>query len=230
MFKMRVALVGTLALFITSGIAASAASAAGPIWKVNGSRFETGDKQIKVTNSNTLILSSEVSTTPIVVECKSSKAEGAFISGNGTSQGQAKGFVVYEKCIVTLKPAAKCEVVEPIKTSATKSHLVTLAGGTQIDELFEPTSGKTFVTLTLKECNLFNGPHEVTGSVAAVVKPEDKEGVGGELEFPTTPISSVKIEGGAAKEVKLSLGPKAATFSGSYNAQLFSGEKFGAFH
>lgn len=225
--KMRAGILVLLALFITSGIAASAASASGPYWRVNTLRLETGTKQIKLQNKGQLVLKSEVGTTPITITCNSSISEASTIGGNRTNQGQDKGHITYTSCSDSV---TNCTPVEPITTKETKSYLALAATQTKIVDVFEPTEGETFTTITLKggTC-LLAGPHEVKGSVAAEIIPAGVENQEGLIVFPSTPIKKVKHEGTEITLPALMLGPKEATFSGIYGARLVSGEKFGAF-
>jgi copper chaperone CopZ len=238
MFKMRVALLGVLALFITSGIMTSVASANGPAWKVNGTRLGPQvKKQIKLLAGPTE-LKAKVTLIAVTIKCGTSKVSNAYIEGNGQGAGlDGASGIIYEQCKVPVP--ANCKVAEPIRTVPIKSQLVTLAGGQQIDDLVAPTQGETFVEIKLENngatCSVA-GTFPVKGNVAALVKPEDKEvkqgeaGFPPELEFPEKPITEVKKEGGAAVKIGLKLGAEAASFSGKYEARLESGEPFGAFH
>jgi hypothetical protein len=223
MFKMRVALLGVLALFIVSGIAASTASAAGPYWHVNGSRLESGAKQLKLQNKTTAVLA--IPSIGLEIECKSSISEGATIEGNGANQGQDKGRITYTSC---KSNAAGCTVGEPITTKPTKSYLAIAATQTKIVDVFEPTEGTLFVTIKLAggSC-LLAGSYEVTGGAVAEVVPAGTEAVEGLLSFPKTAITSVKHEGGAATTIELKTKGLASTFSSIYGAKLATGEKYG---
>jgi hypothetical protein len=225
--KMRAGVLALLALFIVSGIAASTSSAAGPYWRVNGSRLEKGSQAIKLQNKGALVLKSEISTTPITITCNRSISEASNIEGNLTNQGLDKGHISYTSCKSSV---TNCEVVEPVTTSETKSYLAIAATQTKIVDVFEPTTGEAFTTITLKggTC-LLAGPHEVKGSVAAEIIPAGVENQEGLMVFPSTPIKKVKHEGTEITLVALTLGAKEATFAGVYGARLASGEKFGVF-
>jgi hypothetical protein len=227
MFKMRVALLGVLALFIVSGIAASAASAVGPYWHVNGSRQEKGAFQNTLQVKGTAVLNSEIGTTKIVITCTASESEGATIEGNGTNQGQDKGQIKYSSCTVNVP---KC-VVEPITTKPTKSHLVTWKGAqSKYADLFEPTEGNTFTVVKIvkgAETCLVAAVLEVKGSVAAEVVPKESESQEGLLNFPSTAISEVFLEG-VTKNPSLLLGTKPAIFAAAYSSKLGT-NKFGVF-
>jgi len=150
MFKTRVALLGVLALFIASGIAASTASAAGPYWRVNGSRLPQGKAvQVKLQmKASAAVLRGSVGGIGVVVECHNSYAEGATIEGQGNFQGQDKGRVVFEQYKTTVK-GLTCVVTEPIKTNQLKSYLAYNPNSKQqkFIDVFEPQQGKVFVEL-----------------------------------------------------------------------------------
>ena len=236
MFKTRAALLGALALLITSGIATSVASAAGPFWRVNEVRLEKGSKEITVTAGVTELKAS-VLAIPVTIACETAKAEGASIIGNGASQGQdsAKA-IAFEKCSVVAPK--QCALTEStIKTVQIKSHLVIFTNAAKEDrigDLIEPTTGTDFTSIGLKsnppsKCP-FTEPFPVKGRTVAEVKVEGTELAAGELAFPTTPITEVKKEGGAAEKAMLEIGEgNKASFSGSFATKLVSGEKFGAF-
>lgn len=224
MFKARLAVLGALALFIVSGIAASTASASGPFWHVNGSKFETGTRQIKLQTKGSAVLKS--SSAKLEIECKNSISEGATIEGSKETQGQGKGRVSYSSCKVILPTG--CTVVEPIVTTSLKSYLANAATQTGIVEVFEPSTGLTFVTLKLLTCGSLTEVG-VNGSIAAEVIPAKVEGQEGLLAFPATAIGKVKHEG-VEKTLKLETIGFPATFTAAYGARLATfPEKFGAF-
>ncbi len=235
MFKTRVVLLGALALLITSGIATSVASAAGPYWRVNGSRLEKGSKETAIVAGATE-LKATVLGLKTTIKCESAKVENSSITGNGTSQGQdSTKAIVFEKCTVVAPKG--CATTENIKTVPVKSHLVFYTNAAEeekIGDLFEPTIGTEFTTIVLKnngteECGLA-AKFPVKGKTVAEVKPEGSEAISGELAFPVTPIAEVKKEGSPAEKVGLEIGfGNKASFSGKFETKLVSGEKFGAF-
>jgi hypothetical protein len=229
MLKIRVALLGVLVLLISSGIAASAASAAGPFWHVNGTKFTKGSKQNTLQNKMPVVLSSEIGTVPVKVVCTVSESEGATIEGNGNNQGQDKGRLKFTSCTVNV---SKCMVIEPIVTSLTKSHLVTFKGSqTKYADLLEPSEGTFFATVKITKeteaCSVA-AVLEVKGSVAAEVYPKEHETKEGLLNFPSIPIGTVFLEG-VEKNPGLFVGLKEARFSAAYGSKLVTGETFGVF-
>jgi hypothetical protein len=229
--KMRVALLGVLALFVVSGTAASSASALGPYWRTGGAgvRLEKGARQIKLQlKSSKAILRSEK--LELELTCNESHSEGATIEGNGTNQGQDKGRVSYSSCNV-VKPAG-CVVTEPIVTNPTKSYLAVNEGAQQnLVDVFEPTEGAIFVKIgfTGKACGVLAGAQPVDGSVYAELVPKEVENQEGLLNFPAKPVAKVKHEG-VEKTVGLTVAGDAAEFVATYGARLATfPEKYGVF-
>jgi hypothetical protein len=223
MFKMRVALLGAMALLVVSGFAASTASALGPYWKVNGSKL-VGTKAINLQLKGTAVLA--VPKIPLTVECTNSRSELSAINSNGTRQGQDKGQIKYTGCTVTESPTKGCKVNEPITTNQTKSYLAIAESPTRIVDVFAPEKLTVFVELVFTSCGLITN-EPVQGSVAAEVKPENTEVTEGDLQFPKPSIATVKKEGGASQPVELKVGGIVSTFSAGYGAKLVSNEKFG---
>lgn len=204
---------------------------AGPFRRVNGARFESGTKQIKLQlKSNAAVLVSPK--LELEVECKNSISEGATIEGNGLNQGQGKGRVSYSSCKVLKPNKAECTVAEPITTKPIKSYLAFREGAQQeFVEVFEPTEGNVFTNLTFsKGCPLIiAGTQPVDGSAAAELVPKEAEVQEGLVNFPTTPIEKVKHEG-VEKTIGLTIGgsTNSASFSAAYGARLATfPEKFG---
>ena len=199
-----------------------------------GSRLETGTKPTTIVAGATE-LKATVLGLKATIRCESANVENSSIDGNGTGQGQdlAKS-ITFEKCSVT---SPKGCATQNIKTVPVKSHLIIYTNATgeeKIGDLFEPTTGTEFTTITLEkngteECGLA-ATYPVKGKAVAEVSPEGVEATAGELAFPTTPIAEVKKEGAAAEKVGLEIGSgNKASFSGKFNTKLVSGGKFGAF-
>ncbi len=229
MFKMRVVLLGVLALLVTSGIAASTASATGPYWRVAGARLEKGAKQIKLQLKDKAVLVAETNPEPLRIECSKSISEGATIEGNGTSQGQDKGRISFTSCTTSLK---ECGVVEPIATKPTKSYLATATTQTKIVDVFEPTEGDKYVEITLKgKCASLpiGTPEPVTGAVVAELIPAGKESPEGQMVFPEKPIMEVKHEGTTVNIERLKFATIPSGLSAGYGVRLATGERYGVF-
>jgi hypothetical protein len=234
MFKIRGALFGALALLVLSGVAASAASAAGPYWHVNGARLETGSKEVAL-KAGATELKATVLGVPFVILCEAASSAGATITGNGENQGQdsAKS-ITFEKCRAT--SSFKACTVENVKTVPVKSHLVLIVGTEGIGDLIEPTSGSEFTKIVIKNPGVESCPFKkeetfpVKGSTVARVSPEGSEAATGELSFPAVPITEVKKEGETRKVgLFVSREENKASFSGNFEAKLTTGEKFGVF-
>lgn len=199
----------------------------GPYWHVNGSRLESGKKQVKLQSKNSAVLSS--TTLGLELECKNSISEGATIEGNGVSQGQDKGRLSYSSCKV-IKPAG-CTLAEPITTNPTKSYLAFNVGAQQsIVDVFEPTEGVMLAKFIFsgKACGVLSGAQPLDGSVAANIVPKGQESQENLFAFPTTAVTVIK-HNGAEKKIGLTFAGAAATLSGAYGARLATGEKWGAF-
>jgi hypothetical protein len=222
MSKMRVALLGAMALLVVSGFAASTASAAGPYWHVGGSRFEKGATGIKLQLKGKAVLS--VPSAGFSIECNGSVSGSSTINGNGTDQGQDKGQLTFSQCTTTL---SGCTVAEPITTNQTKSFLANAETQTKIVDVFAPEKGETFVVLNFSSgCGVLAGAQTVKGRVAAEVIPAGVELKEGILDFPTTAISSVKHEG-VTVAAGLKIGGLVSTFGATYGARLESGANYG---
>ncbi len=226
MFKVRLAVLGALALFIVSGIAASTASASGPFWHVGGTKFEAGTRQIKLQSKGVAVLKSPLA--GLEIECKNSISEGATIEGSKETQGQGKGRVSYSSCVVLKPTTAGCTVAQPIVTNPLKAYLAEAATQTNYVEVFEPGQGIVFVTLKLTNCKPL-GEVGVDGSIAAEIIPTKANGQEGMIAFPSTAISKVKHEG-VEKTIKLETVGDPATFNAVYAARLATfPETFGVF-
>jgi hypothetical protein len=199
-----------------------------PDWFVGGIQLKQGVRQMKWQVKGTPILSATFGEAKVVVECNRSVSEGATIEGQGNFQGQGKGRLTFTSCKVA-KPE-KCTVAEPITTVQTKAHLASFRGQSKIAVLFEPTEGKTYVTLKFSGsgCGVIAGSEPVTGTVAAEAIPTNVEGQEGLLNFPEQAIKTVSLEG-QERSLGLSLGGQPTVFSAAYGVRLASGESFGAF-
>jgi hypothetical protein len=230
MLKTRVALLGVLALFIASGIATSAASAAGPYWRVNGTRLAQGaSKQVKLQSKGVTVLKGEALGATVEIECHNSYSEGAAIEGQGNFQGQDKGRVVFEQC--TVGGTAGCTAVaEPIKTNQIKSYLAYDPNNKQqkFIDVFEPQQGSTFVVLRLSGGVFCPAEAAVAGAAAAEIIPIEKENQEGLLNFPIKPITKIEHEQ-QVRTIGLKFANEPAVFSGAYGARLQTNEKWGVF-
>jgi hypothetical protein len=230
MFKTRVAMLGVLALFIASGIATSTASAAGPFWRVNGSKLGQGAvKQIKLQSKISSVLVGKLAgIATIEIECKNSVSEGATIENNPNTQGQDKGRVSFTQCRV-IQPAG-CTVVEPITTNQLKSYLAINPNNKQqkFVDVFVPQQGTTFVNIRFSPACLGVNEAAVTGSVAAEIVPVEKEVQEAILDFPPSPITSV-VYLQQEQKIGLTFAGEPAIFDTVYGARLQTNEPFGVF-
>jgi hypothetical protein len=226
-FKMTMPLLGILALFAISGLTASVASAAGPYWHVNGSRFEKGTRQIKLQlKSSKAVFRSEK--LGLEFTCNESRSEGATIEGSGTNQGQDKGRISYTSC--TFAKPVGCLLTGPIVTNQMKSYLAVNEGVQQnLVDILEPAEGTLLFKLTFtgKACGVFAGAQPVDGSAYAEFVPKEVEGQEGLLNFPSVPVAKVKHEG-VEKAVGLTIAGVPFEIVDTYGARLATfPEKFG---
>jgi hypothetical protein len=200
-----------------------------PDWFAGGNQLKQGVRQMKLQVKGIPILSAEFGEAKVVVDCNRSVSEGTTIEGQGNFQGQGKGRLTFTSCKVA-KPEKECTVAEPITTVQTKAHLASFGGQSKIALLFEPTEGKTYVTLKFsgKGCGVVAGSQPVTGTVAAEAIPTNVEGQEGLLNFPEQAIKTVFLEG-QERKLALLLGGNPTVFSAAYGARLETGETFGAF-
>jgi hypothetical protein len=230
MLKTRVALLGVLALFIASGIATSAASAAGPYWRVNGSRLGQGvSKQVKLQAKGVTVLKAEALGVTVEIVCHNSYSEGAAIEGQGNFQGQDKGRFIFEQCKTT--GSAGCtQVEEPIKTTQIKSYLAYDPNNKQqkFIDVFEPKQGSQLVVLHFKGGIFCPAEVAVEGSLAAEIIPVEKESQEGLLDFPPTPITKIEHEQ-QVRTIGLKFAGEPAVFSDVYGARLATNERWGVF-
>ncbi len=202
-------------------------SGVGPYWHVNGSRFESGSKQLKLQQKGPIALKAP---STLELECNGGVSEGATLEGNGTGQGQAKGRLTFTSCKVLTPAENKCILVEPITTNPLKSYLAQAATQTGIVEVFEPGQGTVIAALHFVE----NGKcvfkeAGAGGTITAKIIPTGVEHQEGLLAFPSIAITKVKHEGIETTLPSLKLVGAAATFSGAYGSRLQSNELFGAF-
>jgi|SRR6267154_1909220 len=241
MLKIRLALLGVLALVVTSGIAASTASAGGPFWHVGGSKFSQGTRQLELQNKGNLVLKGELALVKVEVECETSLSEGATIEGSGQQKpGQGKGRLKFEKCIVkTAGKTEPCKALVPIKTNQTKLILGTSNEGVQRKyvDIFEPQQGTKFAEITfvnnITTCP-FAGTFPLTGAVAAEMAPTESEALEGSLIFPETAIKAVQVFSQVSGQPEergtgLFFGAKAANFKVTYKGKLVTNEIWGVF-
>jgi hypothetical protein len=236
MLKTRVALLGVLALFIASGIAASTASAAqpaGPYWRVNGSRLGQGvAKQVKLQAKGVTVLKWKLAAgLTTTIECHQSESEGATIEGQGNFQGQDKGRIFFEQCKTVFNPASpECAVEEPIRFNQIKSYLAYNPNSKQqkFIDVFEPQQGSVFVRIKFvgKLCPVAEAPIE--GAMAGELIPIEKEDQEGLFVFPETPITTIEHEH-QRRTIGLKVALEPVVFSGAYGARLATNELWGVF-
>jgi len=224
MLKVRVALLGALALLIVSGVAAAPASALGPYWRVDGSRLETKTWQVKLQNKGPIKLRAPMIS--LELTCQRGVSEGATIEGNNGNQGQDKGRLTFTSCTSN---AAGCTVAEPITTNPTKSFLATAATQTKIVDAIEPGIGAIFAVIKLSGANCaLAGELGVTGTTAAEIIPAGVEVQEALVVFPNPPLAKITHEG-FERLRKLEVIGFPAIFEGVFAMRVDTGDKFGVF-
>ena len=149
-----------VAVLASAGIASASASAVE--WKVAGKALkslkppeEKLTEEVKVVKGFTLKKKNG-----LTITCTKLKATNGYIEGTVGNRAEALSF---SGCTVTSN--SKCEVAQPIKTTAVKS---TLEAGPPVKIKFVPKTGTEFVTITLKskksETCAQAGKYKVTGS------------------------------------------------------------------
>ncbi len=243
MFKTRVALLGVLALFIASGIAASTASAGqGPFWHVNGAKLGQGaSKQVKFQakyNETASLFRFSALGGAVVLElkCHNSYSEGGTIEGQGAFQGQDKARIVFEQCKTLFKAAEECKIVEPIRTNQLKSYLAynnTKPENKQqkFVDVIEPSAAQAagvFFVLHFEGKGCLFTEAKLEGSMAAEILPIEKESQELLFFFPGEPIGSVVHEQ-QERKIGLKFAEEPAVLSGAYGARLATNEPWGVF-
>lgn len=227
-----------LILFGMSALCATVSApalAAGPYWRVNGSRLEVGKKGASVKGGG-IIIKGKVIGLEAEVKCAAVKATNALLEGNGTMQGRGTSTLLLEGCIAA-KPV-KCAISKTIKTTKLDWRLTFTAIPFPpfiivVLELY-PQEGEIFTNLTFtnageaEKCPVAGTEFPIKGTVAGEVIPEGEEVKEVTVRFPETPITADKLEGKEQK-VGLTLGASPATLAGKLAISLVSGEKFGAF-
>ncbi len=248
MFRTRFVLLGMVSTL--SGLAALAPASSAKIsfeWLVGGKLLATGvSKEFTATNDGKLSIlkttvgasATELTSSTLTVE------KGANIKGG--KPGTKEEVVVFtgvrvakplnegeETCAVNSPGAA----VGTIKTNLLKSEIVENEANGEPLILFTPKAGANFVEIeytkkagSAKECVIAGQKPAFTGSVLALPLPELGDVLTGDLDFEAASKEFLLNPGGGTKEkAGLSVGGKAATFTGLALETLVSDETFGIF-
>lgn len=237
MFKIRIVILGWVAVIAAMTTFVSAASAVISFqYNVNGSKLAAGSsKEFISRRDGTAVLTGTIAGTKAeLLSTKGKVASGAKIFGGvpGTSEE-----VLELESVVVDKPA-KCAVAgERITTSPVKGEIVEGAssgkGDGEVDVLITPRTGTTFTTVEFvnkgtEECILKGQKPAVTGSKLGLALPQRAETVrgAGDEEAST---KEYKNSAGAFRTVGLTFAGEPATVTGLVLVELVSGEKAGLF-
>jgi hypothetical protein len=216
------------ALFAMGGLVAAQASAIEFVWKVNGSKLETGQEKTLTSKAEGLqILKTTVLGTAIEIKCSTVSTTGAKIIGG--KPGTSTETVAYGGCVVG-KPSG-CKVKgEAITTNPLKDEIVeglgTSAG--KALALFAPVTGKVFAEPKL-EGGFLCLSLAVEGSVLAEANPQKEEVETGILKFEAANGKESKGSGGETRKDGLTVSGNAAAVKGEVLTKLSPVEKFGVF-
>ena len=230
-----------------AGVAASSASAAGPLWLTAASgKFTTESltAEASALNLGNFVLKTSL----ITIECKHMHSEVSLIGGMAAKDTAnihfLECFVVGHSGCTVNSPSAEVGLilVTGVKTKViylgTKKEAEKEEG--KLGDLFTPSggavSGETFVELVIggTGCPLFTkGEQEVKGSVIGEIEPVNTMGTEGKQIFPTTAIkegyawvSKGKVE--PIEKVSLNVfGVIEAVQSGNADVTLNNGEEWG---
>jgi hypothetical protein len=228
-----------LALIALCAFGAVSASAQAAVhWNVNGAALGAG---VSESVSETVTLTKiESEPTPEVtltvsglyrIQCSSLKIKEGKITGPELDSAAS---LVFSGCVVltTAGAATTCtvedtgagNVIGTIRTNATKTHLIakTIGGVQHAYDIFEPTTGTSFVQIVIaaqsgKTCAL-SGTNSLAGSASV----EPQTGTNATL-LEGTASATVATNAGTA----LTYGARAAIIDGTGDASLSSGKTWG---
>lgn len=228
MKQVRVLGIVAAALLALSGVAAAQASASIEfLWKVNGSKLETGqEKTLTSKAKGNQVLKATVIGVKSEITCTEVSTSGAKIIGG--MPGTSTETVEYKGCTVQ-KPSG-CKVVGgTIKTNPLIDEIVEGAGSGagNVYILFKPASGETFAEPKL-EGGLLCQSLAVKGTVLAEANPQKTEVETGVLKFEAAS-KEYKNFAGETKKAGTTVGGNASTVTGEVETKLSPVEKFGAF-
>jgi hypothetical protein len=234
MKRIRIIGLTLVAVFAISAVAASGASAAEYIYKVNGAKLEAGaTKAVSAKAKTPFVLKGEIIGLKSDTKCNKLKLatiEPAPVIKGGTP-GISEEKIVFEECAGTLGGSA-CKSVTVENTPAL-NEIVTVvlpaAKAGKLATLFTPKTGTLFTTIKLKECGIVTTEGKVEGT--SVGLNSEGEAVAQAITWaaPAEEVTKVKQSSGAEVAVGLKFGGNVATLEGIAEVELTSKEKWGAF-
>jgi hypothetical protein len=210
--RIRILFVSLLAVFVSSALMVSVASAAEtPEWWVAGSLLKGSEalaETTKVTEPFRLPLTIE-HRVAATIKCGNVRLKNAQIENTNERSEEA---VVYEKCEVEGMPT--CEVKEPVVTAPLKARLEGSTGAIKLR--FKPKSGTEIATYHLSACGSLTGSFRASGEMICNYKGVETEKEEHPLEFTATSGSKVEVNG------------EPSEFSGTDVVHLASGKLWSA--
>jgi hypothetical protein len=205
------------------GIVPAGASAQEFIYKVAGSKLETGASREIIGSGSKFVFKGELGgETKFEIECAMKLGIGAVIKGG--KPGISEETINLTVC-KSLIPAGCTKVtVSPIKA---KNEIVVLLPSKKLGVLLTPLSG-SLTEVKFEGC-LGNASIEVTGSVAAQQTPEGTEELKNKLIFPVVAVKKVEKSTKVTVSVGLEVAAGSGTLSGESSLELVSKEIFGIF-
>jgi hypothetical protein len=232
MKRIRIVGLALVAVLAMSAIASASASAAGPIWKVEGLKLEAGkSKTVKSKSTGNFLLKGKAfGFVNITITCTKESDTGTIVGGE---PGTDTAIIEYTGC----SAGGLCTVTEPIKTEANTELVYLLSGGKKyLADLFTPKSGTVFVSI---KCGSITA--EVTGNIVGELlnstkskiekgnATEETEAAKGFVNFTGANSESYENSKGETKTAELKLEGNPSTLTGEDEVVLTTGEFYGAF-
>jgi hypothetical protein len=187
MSKIKLALLGVLAVVAMSTIASASASAFS--FLVGGKTVAAGEAFSGTSEGGTAVLEM----TGVAVTCNTSHGIFSILSG-----GLSHYHILYKTC--TVSKVLNCSVAEPILVLGLSQ--LTLLNNVLAKEFKGVKAGEEFVTLTFSnnggECAIA-GPQSIKGVAVGTVSTGETEALTGELTFTNTSGTKLELGGVAAK-------------------------------
>jgi hypothetical protein len=182
---MLVALLGVFAFCAVAAAAAEAEEA--PFWSIKGTRLAAGETHYitaKVYNVTGAAKGFVLTAAGKEIKCESIRLKEGVLLGSGAGNPGTNDEVIefFGNCSIT-GDGEPCKPKEPIVTTSVKSELVESEKGEKGSLLteFKPETGTQFVKLIFEGSGCKITETIVTGSVAAQVRTDPKNGELGEL-------------------------------------------------
>jgi hypothetical protein len=235
MTRLRIAGLALIAALALSAVAATGASAAEYIYKVNGAKLEaTITKGISAKAKTPFVLKGEIIGLKSITTCNKLKlaaTEPAPVIIGGTP-GTSEERIVFEECSGSLGGSG-CKSVTVENTPALNEVVTVVLPAAKVGKLatlFTPKAGTLFTTIKLKECGIFGSTEgKVEGTSASLNSEGESVVQNATWVAGAEEITKVKKASGAEVTVGLKFGGNPATLEGVSEVELTSKEKWGTF-